>query len=103
MKELSFGDPVTNICAGDINPRRHSYFVEHVKKSCKTVGGFPYTEHLAKCTDRKGKFWQTEIDVIYPGHLDYEECQRLFAPVWEAQYGDFTKREANTSANPSEE
>lgn len=87
MGGLSFGDPVTNVCAGSGNPQRHAYFVEHVRKSKKTCGGFPYTEHYAKCTDRKGKLWNTGIKVIYPGHLSAEECTRLFTPIWESEYG----------------
>ena len=91
MGSIQFGSYVTNVCAGEGNPTRHGYFVEHVRKSRKTVGGLPYTEHWAKCTDRKGKFWNTDIKVIYRGHLDMDECKTLFQPVWESEFGDSQK------------
>lgn len=74
MKELNFGDPVTNVCAGDKG--RHAYFVGHKR--------FSYLH--AQCTDRKGKFWDTEIGVIYPGHLSSEECERIYAPIHKAHF-----------------
>lgn len=85
---MSFGDEVTNVCAGAGNPTRYGYFVEHVRLNKKTFGGFPYTEHWAKCTDRKGKFWKTDIKVVYPGRIDDDECKRLFAPIWESEFGN---------------
>lgn len=87
MKALAFGDPVTNICAGDRNPQLHSYFVGCVVDSRKNRYGLVHKSHWAKCTDKKGKFWKTCIDVIHPGHLDAETRERLFAPVWQANYG----------------
>ena len=77
MKSLNFGDPVTNICAGDGNPMRLTWFVRYSRSS-----------HTAECTDKKGRFDVIGADVIYPGHLPYEECQELFRPVWEAEYGE---------------
>lgn len=88
MKALSFGDPVTNVCAGDRNPQMHAYFVAYKVTAHKNKFGLTHRSHLAKCTDKKGKFWDTYIDVIHPGHLDAETRTRLFAPVWQAQYGD---------------
>jgi hypothetical protein len=73
LRLLSFGDAITNICAGDKNPHRHCYFVRRKKDT-------------AECTDKKGKFWETFNDVIYPGHLEKNECERLFKPVWDAEY-----------------
>lgn len=75
MTALAFGDPVTNVCAGEKNPHRHSFVVSHGKT-------------WVKCTDKKGEFWETGIEVIYPGHLDSETCERLFAPIWQAKYGE---------------
>lgn len=87
MKTLSFGDKATNICAGEGNPMRHCTFVEYKKKSTTNKWKIKHTEHLARLTDGKGHFGDYEIDVIYPGHLDSEECKKLFDPVWESQYG----------------
>jgi len=87
MKTISFGDPVTNICAGDGNPTKHSYFVAYKINSRKNSYGINHKEYLARCTDKKGKFWETGIDVIYPGHLSAGECEKLWTPVWEAKYG----------------
>jgi len=75
MKALKFGDPVTNICAGEKNPTRLSFYVSHTNK-------------WARCTDKKGKFWETGIEVIHPGHLDTETSAALFAPVWQARFGE---------------
>ena len=69
VRAMEFGDPVTNICAGENNPLRLAYFVSFDGKQ------------YAKCTDRKGKFWNTGIEVVYPKHLDFAECTRLFDPV----------------------
>lgn len=74
VSKLEFGDAITNICAGRDNPHRHSYFVQRKKDS-------------VKCTDKKGRFWETAIDVIYSGHLEYGTCEALFEPVWQANYG----------------
>ena len=75
MKKIKFGDPVTNVCAGESNPSRHGYFVKVKKVQNSTA---------AECTDKKGRFWSPDIKVIFPGHLDYEECERLYDPIWEA-------------------
>jgi hypothetical protein len=71
---LTFGDAITNICAGEKNQHRHAYFVRRRKDT-------------VECTDKKGNFWETFNDVIYPEHLEYGKCEELFQPVWEAQYG----------------
>ena len=76
VRDMCFGDPVTNICAGDKNPTRLGYFVEYKQRS-----------NLARCTDKKGKFWEIGIGVVYPGHLEISACKDLYAPVWEMQYG----------------
>ena len=75
VSKLSFGDPVTNICAGEGNPHRHSVFVN--KTSCG---------RYVRCTDKKGHFWQTGIEVIHPGWLDSDTCAQLYAPVWESNF-----------------
>lgn len=73
IAKLKFGDPVTNICAGEMG--LHSYFVRQKNQ-------------LVECTDKKGKFWKVTMDVIYPGHLPMDEARMLFEPVWQANYGD---------------
>lgn len=76
VKTIGFGDPITNICAGENNPHRHSYFVR-------------YDKHFhVECTDKKGFFWNTSIEVIHPGHMDYEQAKVLFDPVWQARFGE---------------
>lgn len=87
VKLMEFGDPVTNVCAGKENPHRHSYFVKRVTNWHTNGYQIKHKEQLIKCTDKKGGFWDTGIDVIYKGHLDYNECKQLFEPVREAQYG----------------
>jgi hypothetical protein len=87
MKALTFGEPVTNICAGENNPHLHSFFVAYVVDSRRNRWGLVHKSHWAKCTDKKGSFWKTGIDVIHPGTLDAETRTRLFAPVWEKNYG----------------
>ena len=86
VKGLNFGDPITNICAGEGNPRRHAYFVEYEMNLRKNRFGIIHTDYLVKCTDRKGNFWCTDINVIYGGHLPSSECELLFRPVWRANY-----------------
>ena len=73
IKPLVFGDPVTNVCAGEGNPYRQGYFVR-TGKDC------------VECTDKKGGFWWVGTEVIFAGHLEYEECEKLFKPIWEANY-----------------
>lgn len=88
MKAIKAGEPVTNVCAGEKNPRRHAYFLRYVVKSRKTSYGIVHGEYWAKCTDKKGGSWLTGIEVIYPGHLDSETSAALWAPVWQANYGE---------------
>jgi len=87
MQALQFGEPVTNICAGDKNPHLHAFFVAYVVDSYTNRYGVVHRSHYAKCTDKKGRSWKTQIDVIYPGHLDAETRAALFEPVWQATYG----------------
>lgn len=86
MKELSFGDPVTNVCAGDKNPQRHSYFAKLNIQSHTNKFGITHKQYLANCTDRKGKFWNTDIEVIFPGHLEYEESMKIYEPIHAAHF-----------------
>ena len=74
IAQIGFGDPVTNVCAGDHNPHRECFFVR--------VNGSNIT-----CTDRKGVFWDTCAEVIYAGSIGIERCRELFQPIWERQYG----------------
>lgn len=82
---LHFGDPVTNICAGD--QCRNMYFVELVTKSHKNRAGIRHNSYFARCRDSSGRFHNTDIKVIYPGHLSESECKKLFEPVWEMEHG----------------
>lgn len=75
MKSMVFGDRVTNICAGDRNPMLHCYFVKNRKDT-------------AQCTDKKGHFWDIDIKVIYPGHLDEDVRRELFEPVWQSEHSE---------------
>jgi hypothetical protein len=77
-RKMSFGDPITNICAGENNPLRWCYFVK-----LSTVRKVRYVQ----CTDKMGKFWDVGMEVIHPGHIFYDKCTELFEPVWESQYG----------------
>lgn len=77
VNKIEFGDPITNICAGEKNPIRHGYFVKSNRR-------------YVTSTDKKGRFSDIGIEVIYPGHLDIDECKRLFAPVWESKFGEMT-------------
>lgn len=86
-KQLRFGDPITNVCASEDNPRRHAYFVEFEFKSIRNKYGVTHVGHLVKCTDRKGRFWRTDPTVIYPDHLDYEQAKKLSAAIFAAEYG----------------
>lgn len=72
-KNLSFGDPVTNVCAGPNN--RHWYFVR--KK---------YHNKTIQVTDKKGNFFAPHREVIFPGHLSPVECEALYKPIWEANF-----------------
>ena len=86
IKGLSFGDPVTNVCAGDGNPHRLSAFVK-IKTTRHKRCGITHTEKLVVCTDGKGKFWDTKPEVMFSGHLDIDESKRLYKPIWEAEFG----------------
>jgi hypothetical protein len=87
IKAMAIGEPVTNVCAGDGNPQKHCYFVELVNRSHENRYGVTHKECWARCTDRKGKFWNTDIKVVYSGHLGKKECSELFEPVWQSEYG----------------
>ena len=90
MRAMNFGDPVTNVCAGEGNPRRCGYFVEFCVKSRRNKFGVVHREYHARCTDKKGKFWNAGIETLYGGHLDADRSKELFDPIWEAQYGSNT-------------
>lgn len=83
LRAVAFGEPVTNVCAGEGNPWRHAFFVR--------VQG-----DNVELTDGKGKFGKFGCEVIYPGCLPPDECKRLFEPFWQAQFG-------NTSTGPTVE
>jgi hypothetical protein len=87
MAKLSFGDPVTNVCAGELNPRRHAYFCEFVTKSRTNKWGIEHREYHARCTDKKGAFWNAGIETLFPGTLDQKTCDDLFKPIWQAHHG----------------
>ncbi len=74
LKTLAFGDPVTNVCAGDKNPHKRGYFVSQNRE-------------WVICTDKLGDFWKTGVRVVFPGHLDDAKCIELFAPIHAAIYG----------------
>jgi len=77
VKQIKFGEPVTNICAGEGNPMRHCYFVEYIRNN---------GQHLAKCTDKKGKFWGIDFNAIHKLHLSADKCKELWEPVWQAYF-----------------
>lgn len=85
IKTMKFGDEITNVCAGEENPRRHAYFCKKVTKT-KSMRGVPHTEFFIECTDKKGNFWKTDFEVIFAGHLDSETCKTLWEPIWAAHY-----------------
>ncbi len=87
IKSLSFGDKVTNVCAGENNPHRLGTFVKVKTYSRKSRYGITHKQRFVVCTNGCGKFWETVPKVIFPGHLDKEESSRLFRPIWEAEYG----------------
>jgi hypothetical protein len=72
---FDFGDPVTNICAGENNSTKRGYFVRR---------GRDYIE----CTDKKGKFWNVDPETVFLGHLTEEECKTLWEPIWEKRFGN---------------
>lgn len=71
---ISFGEPVTNVCAGEGNKWRHAFFVR-----CKG--------DVVELTDKQGGFADFGAEVIYSGHLTREESAKLFEPFWQAQFG----------------
>jgi hypothetical protein len=71
---FAFGDPVTNVCAGEGNPLRHASFVRN-------------HADVIEVTDKKGNFAYFGCEVIYPGHLSREESSKLYEPYWQAQFG----------------
>lgn len=75
VSALSFGDEVTNVCAGERNPLRHAFFVKNKGE-------------VVQVTDKKGKFANFGCEVIYPGHLSAGRSDELFAPFWQAQFGE---------------
>lgn len=77
MARLTFGGPVTNICAGEKNPMRLCLFVRYKAR-----------QHVAECTDGKGRFADFDADVIVAGHLPAWEAKELYRPVWEANFSD---------------
>ena len=86
VQAMQFGDPVTNVCAGSSSPLRHVYFVEYIVDTYVNRYGIEHSNYIAKCTDKKGKFLNIDIEVIYPGHLDNARCEELFKPIWEMHY-----------------
>jgi len=74
---VKFGDKITNVCASENNPMLHSYYVRRSKNDIK-------------CTDRKGNFWDVSKQVIFLGHLPYNECEKLYKPIWKKQYDKLT-------------
>jgi hypothetical protein len=81
IEKLEKGQPVTNICAGESNPTRLSFFQGLIVKTRKNKFGMPITERWARCSNKKGSSWNTGVEMIYPGHIDYSECQKLFKPI----------------------
>lgn len=81
MRKLNFGDSITNICASEKNPDRLSYFVKYKNQHSRSL-----RYHLVECTDKKGGFWDAELVVIYPGHLQFDECEKIYAPLHAAHF-----------------
>lgn len=81
MKSLSFGEPVTNVCASSRNPMFHCQFVEYKVKSYRNRWGITIRYHYARCTNGKGQFCNFGIEIIYSGHLSEEEAKEVFAPI----------------------
>ena len=74
MVRIAFGQPVTNVCAGDGNPMRHAYFVK-------------FDGTYVEVTDKDGAFSTFAVEVIYPGHLSMAKSKELYEPYWQAQFG----------------
>ncbi|MEL7966325.1 hypothetical protein AAG587_08110 [Vreelandella neptunia] len=86
VSKMEFGEPVTNVCAGDGNPTRQGYFVSLDIKSHKNRFGITHRDYTARCTDKRGKFWNTDIQVVFPGHLSLDESREIYAPIHAAQF-----------------
>lgn len=84
---IKFGETVTNVCAGESNPRRVGLFVKKVIKTNKNRFGVTSIDLVVRVTDGKGKFWDVGSEVIFPGEIPYEECVRIFSPIWDAMHG----------------
>lgn len=91
MEQLKAGDPITNICTGPDSPLHHAYFVAYTAQPHRNKFGRVHRDHWARCSNGKGYSWRVSIDVIHPGHLDAETCDKLFAPVWESQFAATSK------------
>ena len=78
VKSLSFGDIVTNVCAGPSNPIKRGIFVRR-------------SGDWVECTDGTGRFWTIGVEVVFPGHLSDTESDRLFDPIHAALYGRYSK------------
>jgi hypothetical protein len=74
VRQIAFGDPVTNVCAGEGNPLRHAYFV-------RAHGD------AVEVTDKAGTFADYGCEVIYPGHIPADDAAKLYEPFWQAQFG----------------
>lgn len=88
---MNKGDPVTNVCAGSLNPRRKAYFCALITKKRTNKYGIVQTTNLVKCTDKKANYWTTGVEVIYPGHIDYAECCKLFEPIHAVMFGKHSR------------
>jgi len=73
ISKMSFGDKVTNVCAGEKNPNRLAYFVRK-------------NRHNIECTDKNGAFWFTDKTVIFADWIDYKESTLLYDPIWRAEF-----------------
>ena len=87
MSRIKVGEMVTNICASSDNPIKYTIFVRHEVIKNTNKHGLFFEDHKAKTTDANGTFFNIDIDVIYPGVLCKEECEKLYQPIWEAEYG----------------
>jgi len=89
MLQLKKGDEVTNICTTDIDQMHHCCFVKYVLNPYKNKYGVPMCKKFVKCRKYiSGKYHISNfnINVIYKGHLTQEECDKLYAPIWKAEF-----------------
>ena len=86
ISEIKAGDEVTNICTSESNPMHHCFFVAHVTRA-RTHHKIKHVQHFARVIDRKGHAGNYGLEVIYKGRLKQDECDGLFAPVLEKEYG----------------